>query len=295
MGNSVKFTDRGHVFVDVSVLPGKTLEKRRLLFCVEDTGCGIPDEKLDVIFDPFTQASESMARRHQGAGLGLSIVRRLVRLLGGTISVESEPGKGTTMCFTLLAPPAGPEASAPGTTSEAALPQTGPEANRAARATQADGAPREILVVEDDRINTLSIVNMLRKLGYAPHAVADGGMVVPFLEGRTVDAVLMDIQLPTMDGVEATRAVRDADPARLDPKVPIIAMTAYAMEDDRRRFLAAGMDAYISKPVDMRELADTLRRILGGDAARPATPGQTPGQTPNETGPDGTPSSGKTA
>jgi PAS domain S-box-containing protein len=260
VGNSVKFTDQGHVRVDVHPLDDLPDGGKRLLFSVEDTGCGIPDEKIGVIFNPFTQANAALARKHQGAGLGLSIVRKLVQLLGGTIALESEVESGTTIHFTIAVQAA----------SEAAAPQprsaSKPALRQSPRPPARDGSSevrRRILVVEDDRINTLSIVNMLKKLGYDSNAVADGSDVLPFLKKQAVDAVLMDIQLPTMDGTEATRTVRQADPAELDTTVPIIAMTAYAMPDDRRRFMDAGMDAYLSKPVDMSELARTLEEVLG--------------------------------
>ncbi|MGE4290582.1 MAG: ATP-binding protein [Desulfovibrio sp.] len=257
VGNSVKFTDKGHVRVDVHFAGEAVGGGKRLLFSVEDTGSGIPDEKVGVIFNPFTQASAALARKQQGAGLGLSIVRKLVQLLGGGIALESEAGKGTTMHFTILAK----DAEAGSNAREPA--PSRPACQLMRQGSERQGPRRRILVVEDDRINILSIMNMLKKLGYEPHSVMDGCEVLPFLKKQSVDAVLMDIQLPTLDGVEATRSVRQSRSPDVNRNVPIIAMTAYAMPADRRKFMAEGMNAYLSKPVDMVELARTLEKILG--------------------------------
>ncbi|MDD4731969.1 MAG: ATP-binding protein [Desulfovibrio sp.] len=263
VGNAVKFSASGHVLLDVYRVGTTRENAARLLFSVEDTGPGIAPDKLESIFHPFTQADATLARNHQGAGLGLSIVRKLVLLMGGSLTIDTDPGQGTTIYLGLaLHPvnqPAKQQPAAKQSVAKQAMPKPGTPA--APDKDNAQDAARRILVVEDDRINTLSIMNMLKKLGYAPQSVTDGNQVLPFLESHSVDAVLMDIQLPTMDGVEATRQVRESGLPRA-ADLPIVAMTAFAMADDRRRFLNSGMDGYISKPVDMKELSRTLAALL---------------------------------
>ena len=244
VGNAVKFTDSGHVKVEVQGLDGRDEQGRqRLLFTVSDTGVGIPDDKVNAVFEAFTQADGSYTRRYQGAGLGLGIVRRIVRLMHGNIAVESEPGKGTAVHFTL----------------HLGLPE-GMKEIRAARETpQVPDRPLRVLVVEDDATNLLAARHMLERLGHTVTAVTNGRQALDILTRETMDVVLMDVQMPEMDGVEATRSIRAGEVPGVDPSVRIIAMTAHAMTGDRERFLKAGMDGYISKPVDMGELGRVLR------------------------------------
>ena len=247
VGNAVKFTEAGRVRVGASLLPASTPGLARLLFTIEDTGPGIPEENLDVLFDPFTQGDTGFTRKHQGAGLGLSICKRLVQLLGGSLVIESEVGNGTSVYVSL----------------SFAIPRTA--GGNADADKEPLAQPREglrILLAEDERINRISAAKLLEKLGYAVTAVENGEQAIAALRGESFDVVLMDVQMPVMDGVEATRAIRAAEKAQARKGIPIIAMTAYAMAGDRERFLAEGMDDYVAKPVELSELMQAIERAF---------------------------------
>jgi PAS domain S-box-containing protein len=258
VGNAVKFTDKGEVRVRVeaSSLPENRVS---LAFTVSDTGTGIPADKLKSIFEPFTQADGSYTRKHQGAGLGLTIVKRLVELMGGSIHLESELNKGTRVFFEV-------EMSARRTPARAVMgvSQTVEAERGAATSKEAarTGACR-ILLVEDDEINQLSIQGLLEHFGYETLLASDGIQALSALRTHRVDAALMDIQMPRMDGVETTRRIRAGQAGAVNKTLPIIALTAHAMEGDRGKFLDAGLNGYISKPVDMDDLKKTLDKILG--------------------------------
>jgi PAS domain S-box-containing protein len=244
VGNALKFTTTGSVSVLAQVLSPLNDGRVRIFFAVEDTGDGIPDDKLGQLFRPFTQVHTGYARTHQGAGLGLSICKRLVELMGGNIAVISEPGKGTIMAFAL----------------EFDL-DTGIE--RLVQPCEHDPDALlglRILVAEDDEVSAMAATSMLRKSGAVATRVANGSEVLDALAREEFDLVLMDVQMPVMDGVEATRAIRSGHAGGGVRHIPVVAMTAYAMAGDRDAFLGAGMDAYLSKPVAM----DDLRRVLGG-------------------------------
>ncbi|WP_051445213.1 PAS domain S-box protein [Desulfocurvus vexinensis] len=246
VGNALKFTPAGSVRVSAWLLDTPPGTARRLLFRVRDTGVGIPAELLDMMFEPFTQADGSFTRRYSGTGLGLGIVRRLVRLMGGVIDVDSEPGQGTAVWFTVPLRPGG-----------AAAPQ--PEA----RPAVAD-APRalRVLVAEDNVVNRIYAERLVRELGHSAVAVADGHEALRALAGGGFDLVLMDVQMPGLDGVQATRSIRAGEVPGVDPALPVIAMTAHAMKGDREVFLDAGMDEYVSKPVAPQELRAAIARAV---------------------------------
>ncbi|MDY7001834.1 MAG: PAS domain S-box protein, partial [Thermodesulfobacteriota bacterium] len=250
VGNAVKFTKRGDVHIDVSPLPREKDERYfRLLFSVSDTGMGIPDDKMEYVFELFTQADASYTRKYEGVGLGLGIVRRLVTLMGGTISVESEVGVGTTVYFTV----------------KVKLSRFSLERRRVPFGRRQIGSPSsrfKILVAEDSSTNRMFAVKFLESLGHRVTAVEDGYQVLEALKKERFDLVVMDVQMPKMDGVEATRAIRDSSSRDFDPSIPIIAMTAHAMWGDRDKFIQAGMDDYITKPVDMEEFVDVLERTM---------------------------------
>ncbi|WP_029897621.1 PAS domain S-box protein [Desulfohalovibrio reitneri] len=249
VGNALKFTSQGEVTLEVSPLPAPGPDKVRALFTVTDTGIGMPDDLLDELFEPFTQGGEEFTRTHQGAGLGLTICRRLVNLMGGNISVETTEGEGTSVHFSLLFGRAEHGAAVAGTKEkDAAVPQT----------------PLRILLAEDDRISSLMAQKMFTKLGHESTAVGDGRSALEELRRGAYDLVVMDIQMPVMDGMEATRAIRRGEAGEGNRNVPVIAMTAYAMEGDRERFLEAGVDGYLAKPVR----AGPLREALAGIAPR---------------------------
>ncbi|MFO1208068.1 MAG: ATP-binding protein [Amaricoccus sp.] len=243
VGNAVKFTERGSVTLAVRHrrVEGGAVE---LQFEVRDTGIGIPPEALGRLFGRFEQADGSTARRYGGSGLGLAISRQLVRLMGGDIAVESVPGQGSRFAFAIRC------------RAEAAA------GNPLARPAPAIAAPRaaRILVVEDNEVNQLLITRMLAKGGHDVRLARDGEQAIRRLERERFDLVFMDVHLPGMDGVTAARRIRELRPP-LD-RVPIIALTADAMMGDRDRYLAAGMDDYLSKPIDARILHATIARAL---------------------------------
>ncbi|MFZ5426770.1 MAG: ATP-binding protein [Thermodesulfobacteriota bacterium] len=248
VGNAVKFTAQGSVTLRVEAVGRDRLGVSRLLFTVEDTGIGIDPGKLKAVFQPFTQADGSHTRRYQGAGLGLAIVKRLVELWGGTLEIDTEPGTGTAIHFTM------PVHSAPFGT-EAPLPAP------AYPAAQAAG--RRVLLAEDDPINTVMTMDMLESLGYRATIVENGEEALKALAQEDFDCLIMDIQMPEMDGITATRAIRTQSAFGDKTRIPIVALTAHALPGDRERFLAAGMDDYLAKPVEYEDLAGVLARAMG--------------------------------
>jgi signal transduction histidine kinase/CheY-like chemotaxis protein/streptogramin lyase len=226
--NAVKFTARGTVAISV----GYSAEQ--LLVAVADTGIGIPAGKKDVIFDAFRQADNSTSRRYGGSGLGLTISKKLVELMDGRISLESEPGRGSTFSFAIAAP------------AVAAPPECRPETQ------EAPAESMKILVAEDHKVNQYLIVNLLRKLGHFPTIAENGIEALAALDRETFDLVLMDIQMPEMDGLEAVRRIRLAEGAA-GGHLPVVALTALAMAGDRELILAAGMDEYLEKPIQNGE------------------------------------------
>jgi PAS domain S-box-containing protein len=246
VGNALKFTEQGAVRLSVSPLAG-TPNTVRLLFMVEDSGIGIPDDRISDIFGAFTQVDGSYARRFQGAGLGLGIVRRLTRLLGGSVTVDSELGRGTAFYVGL------PFGRVP--------PGQDREENPANECPVAE-RPLRVLVAEDDRVNLLLARKLLQKLGHESVGVSNGQQALEALQSRPFDCVLMDVQMPVLDGLAATRAIR-ADKS-LGPvrNIPILALTAHALAGHKDMFLAAGMDGYLSKPVDLDELNRVLCRTV---------------------------------
>ncbi len=245
LGNAVKFTDQGEVSVSIS---SKTVEddKRQILFAVEDTGIGIPQDKRDQLFQPFGQVECIISRKRDGAGLGLAICKKLVELMGGEIWAESEPGRGSTFRFTVQAEVA----------QDKHLDQEETDKDHGCENISGQ-KPMSILVAEDNPSNQKVIVEMLKSMGYRPDAVADGKEVLQALEIRPYDLILMDIKMPEMDGLTAARVIRKLQPHN-GPW--IIAITAFAMEGDRKRCLEVGMDDYISKPVKVGELAKMLSK-----------------------------------
>ncbi len=255
VGNAVKFTSAGFVRVEMASLGRDASGRERILFCVGDSGPGMEDAFLSRAFEPFAQAEKEYVRQHQGAGLGLAIVKRLVHMLGGTLAVENAPD-GTTVCFTLPMAAAGDTVEAD---EEASLPET---------------ASLRVLLVEDDQVSAFAARRLLERLGHAVVCAGDGRHALEALRGEEFDVVLMDVQMPVMDGLQATRLIRADAGLRPMAEVPIIAMTAYAMSGDRDICLAAGMNDYISKPVGARELARALACAVPPGAGRSGPHGQ---------------------
>ena len=236
VGNAVKFTERGQVTVNV-----RSLNDTDILFEVIDTGIGMSDAAQERLFEKFTQADDSVTRRYGGSGLGLSICRELVELMGGTIGVESRPGHGSRFHFTIPLP------------SGSATPPVDPAP---VSDINTPGRAMLVLVVDDNRINQRLVSALLEKAGHEVHLAVDGREAVEAVARTRFDAVLMDVQMPVMDGVQATRRIR-ALPAPMRD-VPIIAVTADALDGAEERYRSAGMDAYISKPI----APDLLYRLL---------------------------------
>ncbi len=279
VGNAVKFTERGQVTIEAwaranqtwddpqragehQALPGGGTEGHApvprsrgpmLYLTVSDTGPGIPDEKLDIIFERFTQAEGSYTRQHQGAGLGLAIVRRIVQLMGGGICVESRLGRGSRIHVHL-------PLRASAASGNLAVAEHG----------QVHGVvhdpvtlpPLRVLVAEDELISQLAVRVMLERLGHRVTVVGDGQAALEALRAEAYDCVLMDVQMPVLDGVAATRLIRAEAGLGERASTPIVALTAYAMTGDRERFLAAGMDDYVVKPMQMEELRGALERVV---------------------------------
>lgn len=248
VGNAIKFTHEGAVEVELGL---ETLEGSEacLRFGVKDTGVGIPADKLDEVFEPFTQAEGSTARQYEGTGLGLSICRKIVELMGGEIWVESEEGDGCLFHFTVRCEVVGDEIR--------------PELVRppALETKPADVPTMNVLLVEDGRANQLVATRFLERRGHHVKVAVNGSEAVRMWEEGSYDAILMDIHMPEMNGFEATRIIREKGEA-LGRHTPIIAMTANAMQGDREACLAEGMDDYLAKPVRAAELYEVLERFV---------------------------------
>ncbi|MFN8543768.1 MAG: ATP-binding protein [Candidatus Binatia bacterium] len=258
VGNAVKFTEKGRVGVVVTATA--TDHDVLLRLRIDDTGIGIPPDRLDAVFESFSQVDSSTTRRYGGTGLGLAIARRLTALMGGRLEVESTVGVGTA--FTLTARvgrgqvPAAPEVAVP----RAAV--TAPGARRA-----------RVLLAEDNPVNQVITRNMLERLGATVEVVADGAAAVTAALADHFDLVLMDLHMPVMDGVAAAEAIRAAETA--GGRVAIVALTASVLEQDRERCRAAGMDDFLGKPVSMGTLRATLQRWTAGREPAAAAPDAT--------------------
>jgi PAS domain S-box-containing protein len=240
--NAVKFTARGSVQVKAGV------RGDRLVIEVVDTGPGIPADRLDQLFEKFVQADASTTRRFGGSGLGLSICRDLAHLMGGEVDVHSVVGKGST--FTVRLPLA-----------RAAQPQAPNGGRRSKGRLRAEGALR-VLAVDDNAMNQLVLRTLLEQVGVEVHVVSDGAQAVEAWSTDQWSAILMDVQMPVMDGPTAARLIRSREAAEGRPRTPIIALTANAMAHHEAEYLAAGMDALAPKPIELERLLDTLERVL---------------------------------
>jgi signal transduction histidine kinase/CheY-like chemotaxis protein len=244
LGNAVKFTLEGEVLVALSArpLPG---DRHELHFAVSDTGIGIPAEELGRLFVPFHQVDGQLTRRHGGTGLGLAICKRLTELMGGTIWAESTVGRGSTFHFTIV----GENAPSPLRRPAVSHPNRTPAPRQSLR----------VLVAEDQAVNQHVILVMLKYLGYRADLARNGLEVLAALARQPYDVILMDVQMPEMDGLETTRRIRSQDVGAHQPK--ILAVTAHAMSGDRERFLGVGIDGYLSKPVQLADLEAALAAL----------------------------------
>ncbi|RMF88781.1 MAG: response regulator [Nitrospinota bacterium] len=269
VGNAIKFTEQGEVTVQVSLagdvlleqdgMPhasdrgGKPATTVTLHFTVRDTGIGIPAEKQRMIFEAFTQADSSTTREYGGTGLGLAISAQLVAMMGGQIWVESRVGKGSTFHFTACFTP---YTSSENVSGETAVPVRAEHTPSPLRAHH----PWRILLAEDNAVNQRLMVQLLERWGHEVSVACTGREVLAALERESFDLILMDVQMPELNGIETTRIIRSREKGRGE-HVPVVAMTAHAMSGDRERCLAAGMDDYISKPIRIQELFTIIEQL----------------------------------
>ena len=249
VGNAIKFTETGEVSVTVTRQSGAAAGQAALLFAVRDTGIGIPVEKQATIFQPFQQADSSITRRYGGTGLGLTISSQLIGMMGGRLQVESDSGHGSIFHFSV------PFCLA---LKDVALAQgTRPVLAQAKQALS-------ILLAEDNAVNRMLAVRLLTKVGHNVTVAENGRAAVDSWLAERPDLILMDMQMPVMDGVEATQLIRQHEAAGdLAPPTPIIALTANAMSSDREKCLQAGMNDFLSKPFNTQDLLDVLVRHGG--------------------------------
>lgn len=254
VGNAIKFTEKGSVTVKAWSRSGLGDDRRLLVFSVADSGPGIPEDRIGEMFQAFSQLDGSLTRDKGGTGLGLAIVKRLVGMMGGSLAVDTAPGQGTEIFFTIAA-------------------GWDDVADHLARHPAGEhpeerfGAGRSILVVEDEAVNRLVLRRSLEKMGFVVECADNGLAALDMFRSLNVAVVLMDIRMPEMDGIETIRRLRDMAASSGKGGIPVIALTAYAMHGDRERLLDTGFDDYLAKPVDIHELAVALRRHLGDGGA----------------------------
>ena len=257
IGNAIKFTEHGYVRVTLELEHGERLRCK-----VEDTGVGIPEDKLEAIFDKFTQADTSVTRKYGGTGLGLAITRQLVNLMGGEIAVESAGGKGSTFWFSFPFREADAADMKRASASSAVFfPQD----------VKRPAAEMDVLLVEDTPVNQVFATKLLEKFGFRKiDVVANGLEAVEATEARIYDLIFMDCQMPLMDGYQATGRIREQE-CGTNHHIPIVAMTANAMIGDREKCLKAGMDDYVSKPLHLGHLRAALERWVVLPETRPVS------------------------
>ncbi len=243
LSNAVKYTSRGEISFHAELVETEPLILR---FTVKDTGVGIRRDKQGQLFQSFSRIrSNPNLRKAEGAGLGLAISRSLVEHMGGTLSVESEVGTGSTFSFTIPFETASRQACEEAEEFPSPLTEI---------------APGHILIAEDNRVNQVFLRMMFEESGHTTEVVENGLQALEAIREKHFDLVLMDIQMPVMDGIEATASIRRLSGSARE--IPIIALTAYAMRDDEKRCLSAGMNGYLTKPVDFSELADMMKNVI---------------------------------
>jgi CheY-like chemotaxis protein len=253
VGNAIKFTDKGEVTVRVQLVEaGKSASVLR--FSVRDTGIGIAEEKRNLLFEKFSQLEASTARKFGGTGLGLAISKQLVEMMDGTIDVTSRPGEGSEFWFTVRL--------GNGTLSGKASAEERQRESTHVSLLPFRGVNARILLAEDNVTNQKVALAILKKLALRADGVADGAEAIKALELIPYDLVLMDVRMPVMDGIEATRQIRDPQSGVLNHDIPIIAMTANVLASDREKCVAAGMNGFVAKPVSPAELRMAIEELL---------------------------------
>ncbi len=245
VGNAVKFTDHGWIDIELNASIVSSDAQVVLNFTIRDSGRGISEHVIGRLFEPFVQEDGSFRRKYGGTGLGLSIVKKLVEIMGGEIRLRSTVQQGTVVDFDIKAGLAEEIVIAP---------------QNSSYKHSVDIAAKRILVVEDEKINAMVISAMLNKMGHDVHLATNGRQALQKVTELEFDCILMDIQMPELDGVETTRAIRSTV-INKNRIVPIVALTAHAMKGDRERFISAGMDDYLAKPVEMDSLNQVLLRL----------------------------------
>ena len=251
LSNAIKFTDQGTISITVQA-DECTSHDVCLKVCVADTGIGISQKDQAKIFAPFTQVDATTTRRHSGTGLGLAIASDLVHAMGGQIEVNSDVGEGSQFVFTARFLRKQSKPSVDGAAHERSLARI---VDRPRLSDHRKGRPLKVLLAEDVRANQQIVVRTLEKRGHIVDVALDGRQAVELARKSAYDVILMDVQMPEMDGFQATAAIRALDPS---PQVPIIALTAHAMAGDRQRCLGAGMDDYLAKPLDLAHLVQAV-------------------------------------
>jgi CheY-like chemotaxis protein/HPt (histidine-containing phosphotransfer) domain-containing protein len=253
IGNAIKFTEQGGIKVEVTNFKPKSPQslhrdsskknQQRIIFTVNDTGIGISNEQADNIFQVFTQADCSTTRKYGGTGLGLAICKKLIDLFEGQIWVESEVNRGSCFFFTIMA-------------------ETGhEEVEVSEEATPENHSPMDILLVEDEPVNLIVLEQYVSKLGHRATCAESGEKAISLLHEKKFDLVIMDIQMPEMDGLETTIRIRESKFDINETSIPIIALTAHAATERKKECLKVGMNDYVTKPVELKTLARVLSRF----------------------------------
>lgn len=279
LGNAIKFTDAGEVAVRVDAEPldeddNEPSDSHEVRVSVADTGIGIPDEHLDTVFHMFHQVDQSPTRRHRGTGIGLALSRKLVELMGGRIWVESSPGQGSTFHFTIR--------TQTGEGGAASAEREPPDVDAGAGTSRRERGDLRILLAEDNPINLRVALTMLQRSGYDADTVSTGVQVLQQLKDRAYDVILMDVQMPEMDGISATQHIREH--VSPDEQPYIIALTANTLPTDRAFYLRSGVDAFLGKPFRGDELSAALEVAAAGRRPVRGTPDDTYDGTYEEAG-----------
>lgn len=248
LGNALKFTERGSITLEVAASP----DHPEISFIVSDTGIGIRPDQLPKLFKPFSQADPLVFQKYGGSGLGLVIVKRLCELMGGSVSVQSEAGKGSVFTASLTAPPIGAT--------------EGNGRSAAPASTASSVSSLRLLVAEDNPVNRKLVGRMIERLGCSARMATNGREAFEFVEKDAYDLILMDVNMPVLDGIAATRAIRSREQTQGRPPVKIVALTAGISEEERRACTEAGMDDFLGKPFTIDGLHATLKRTAQAEA-----------------------------